>query len=389
MPQERTVTLDLAFRPSLVKKRFSQLREIGVDPDRAHQETLNLCERDLTYYFLEQFAKRKLVSYGYHFVTDEFGQKKLTSANYERFGDVCSLFANAIDERKQAGLSFDREEAELTGLIKIKQAFSENNEVTSLVLVSPPSFHGSYSFVYFGLYDPKTEEVEMYAWRNDSDLESHRQFLNEYAQEEIVGPEAHANDFLRNPVFKVGEEAAIAHGGLLKLAGAPPEDFYQYREVIHQAAKMLVDLIKDGADDPVLNLAQANVELEFIKIIEQEGKTKPAFDSSIIDFGDYEEAHRFVILKHQVMSERFNLSAYSFGGCGTSMFSAFGQGRGLSLSILGISVVPDLSRRIGDSENYFNCPKCQGKIEAGQGITACPHCGYTKEQAARDTGVSC
>ena len=31
--------------------------------------------------------------------------------------------------------------------------------------------------------------------------------------------------------------------------------------------------------------------------------------------------------------------------------------------------------------NYFHCPGCGGQIESGRGITTCPHCGLTKEQA--------
>lgn len=32
----------------------------------------------------------------------------------------------------------------------------------------------------------------------------------------------------------------------------------------------------------------------------------------------------------------------------------------------------------GEKE-YFQCPKCRGKIESGKGITVCPHCGARKE----------
>jgi len=71
-------------------------------------------------------------------------------------------------------------------------------------LISPPPScpesslrlgYADYSFVYFGLYDPETEGVEMFAWRNDFSLESHRRFLNEYAGEEVVSIEARINDF--------------------------------------------------------------------------------------------------------------------------------------------------------------------------------------------------
>ncbi len=32
-------------------------------------------------------------------------------------------------------------------------------------------------------------------------------------------------------------------------------------------------------------------------------------------------------------------------------------------------------------ETFFECPKCHGAIPSGLGITTCPHCGLTKEQA--------
>lgn len=34
-----------------------------------------------------------------------------------------------------------------------------------------------------------------------------------------------------------------------------------------------------------------------------------------------------------------------------------------------------------DSDKFFECPKCHGLIPSGFGITTCPHCGLTKEEA--------
>lgn len=31
-------------------------------------------------------------------------------------------------------------------------------------------------------------------------------------------------------------------------------------------------------------------------------------------------------------------------------------------------------------QEFFECPKCKGKIPSGRGITKCPHCGVTKEE---------
>jgi hypothetical protein len=42
-----------------------------------------------------------------------------------------------------------------------------------------------------------------------------------------------------------------------------------------------------------------------------------------------------------------------------------------------------LGARIVLTEKEFECPRCHGKIESGKGITTCPHCNLTKEQAAK------
>jgi len=387
MPCERVQDQNLAFRPLLVRRRFDELCAIGLDSDQAHQEILALCERDLTYYFLEQFAKKKLVSYSYHFEMDESGQRRMVSAHYERFGDVCNLFAKAVSEKREQGRAFDREEAELAGFLEIKQNLIDSTVPTSLILVSPPPLSSDYSFVYFGLFDPKTQKIEMYAWRNNLSLDSQRQMVNEYAGKEIISSEVHPNDFLRNPVFKAGQAAIEAHNRFLEMAGAPPEDFYKYRGAISKAAKTLVDLVRSGADEEILNLVQADIELEFVKIVQQAPCKKPVLSTFAEHIRDVGQAYAYVLAKRQAMSDHFDLSSYSMGGCGSSMFSTFNNGR--NLDILGISLLPDLILRSSGYESFFNCPKCRGKISSGLGITTCPHCGYTKEQAAKEMRVSC
>jgi rubredoxin len=36
-------------------------------------------------------------------------------------------------------------------------------------------------------------------------------------------------------------------------------------------------------------------------------------------------------------------------------------------------------------KEHFNCPRCDGKIPSGRGITTCPYCGAKKE----DYGSAC
>ncbi len=54
-------------------------------------------------------------------------------------------------------------------------------------------------------------------------------------------------------------------------------------------------------------------------------------------------------------------------------------------STLNNSLTINLKGEINTNEAYFECPRCHGLIKSGLGITTCPHCGLTKEQA----GSSC
>lgn len=41
----------------------------------------------------------------------------------------------------------------------------------------------------------------------------------------------------------------------------------------------------------------------------------------------------------------------------------------------------DYRGEVDTDEKYFECPRCHGLIRSGLGITICPHCGLTKEEA--------
>lgn len=46
----------------------------------------------------------------------------------------------------------------------------------------------------------------------------------------------------------------------------------------------------------------------------------------------------------------------------------------------------DYRGEINTNEAYFECPRCHGLIKSGLGITTCPHCGLTKEEAGSTCG---
>ena len=52
-----------------------------------------------------------------------------------------------------------------------------------------------------------------------------------------------------------------------------------------------------------------------------------------------------------------------------------------SCGFSGLGGKAENSTWLGAEGEYFECPRCQGKIQSGKGITVCPHCGMKKEDA--------
>ncbi len=394
MPQERFLEPDinLAFRPSLVAARFSEFRAITSSKEEAMSLTYDLCREDLSYYFLEKFAKKKLVNFHYRFIEDN-GERVMVSGGYEPLGDVTELFANGLSERAEYGIDFSREEAELEGFLKIKAGLLEYKQKTSLVLVSPPPTsedkksrpgYADYSLIYFGFYDPESEEVDMYAWRNYLDLPELTKLANEHAGKRVISSEALSNDFLRNPVFKFGEEAISQHRKYLEMAGKAAE-VARYRGVIDNAARELVEAVSNGADCEQLNMITADIELEFVKIVNASSSDRPVFDSKISKFQSKQEAYGYLALKYREVDRQYGVVGYENSLCGGSMFSRLDSGR--QVNILDVSVLSDLVAG-GLKDKYgtrqIHCETCGAAYNRDYNKLEerCRKCGGTK-------GIAC
>lgn len=66
------------------------------------------------------------------------------------------------------------------------------------------------------------------------------------------------------------------------------------------------------------------------------------------------------------------------GPCGISNTQALQNLRALGINTN--SAFTLMSEGLPALETSFPCPKCQGPIPSGRGITICPHCGITKEE---------
>lgn len=78
------------------------------------------------------------------------------------------------------------------------------------------------------------------------------------------------------------------------------------------------------------------------------------------------------IIEHEAKSYGYQINPS--GSCGISNITALGMGSDQSFTPFDSFFKGNWS-----TEKYFSCPRCQGKIPSGFGITVCPHCGARKD----------
>ncbi len=323
---------DFAFRPNLADAHLDRLLRSGYSCEQAKGVIAGVLERDLAYYFLEQFAKENLVHFQYRFAKDLRGEQILVSPNYEKLGDVCGLYQNAIAERKQLNKPIDREEAELEGMKVIKERLGQTDKATNFLLVSPPPpvsernlrpGYDDHSFIFFGEFDSETREIDMFALRNNFSVDQQVRIVNKAAGQEVISrAEAHPNDFLRRPVFtdqsmesliEVVEE--VSGHKLALVFDKQTWTMERYSEHFGNFAQTLADLVAEGANEKTLQFALAAIEMEFVKWINGESMLAHQIhyktDEVIYGFGQ--------------LVQKYDLSGFMTGSCGASTISIFGR----------------------------------------------------------------
>ncbi len=380
---------DLAFRPNLAKAHFAEYVSRGIEAPKASEIVRGELERDLTYYFLEQYAKVRLVNYSY-----QFSGQDLVSPKYEYQGDVCGMYKKSIIERQINGLPTDREEAEYMSMQMIKNDLRQETEEKSFVLVSRPpagddrnlrAGYGEYSMVYFGQYQPEKRKIDMFAWRNNLTLAEQTTVLNKFLGDEdkFDAITADPNDLLKKPILKSGnidafvQEFNIAAGVNLKkddFDNAQEFKLANYSEGLNYYSNQLANLVSDGLSEDELNIALVSIEGEFIKWVNGE-----TISHEVISYREDEVRMRFL-----EVSRRFDLSQFSGGHCGKSgfsRFSAFG-GSGVELSSM---LTSGVSLSSGSSEDEYgtreiHCEECGAKYmrDSGKLEEKCRKCGGKK-----------
>lgn len=373
------------FRPSLIKTHFESLINDGYSSHEAEDIILGITNRELTYLFLERYAKERLVHFSYHFEGD-----KLMSSRYEAFGDVRERFKAAIKDRIIANNPFSREKAEFEGVEQIRKEALESTLPKTFLLISPPPLvaerhfypgYADYSFYFFGRFDPQSRVIDMFAWNNNKSLEKQTAEANAlFGQEIFSSGEAHPNDFLRTPIFR--NSADFEHfRQIIKdmpreddFVNAKSADYSKYQDEIAQCARMLTKLIAAGADDEVLQKALAQTEMEFMRMIVGKRGTFNKIDTKYLAREYHNEFASRVKANFAVFAQVYKneITKFACGSCGGSILGLY------TSSTSRFSLIMEFSNELFTA--YRSCPNknCGKLIKSGS--EACANCGLTKKE---------
>lgn len=368
----------LDFRPSLLRDHLQSLKDQGFSQQEAKTVVEDIARRELTYLFLERFAKENLVHFSYYFEGE-----RLLSPGYEALGDVRDRYKAAISERKERGGLVFREEAELEGMEQIRERLAGSEVPRTFVLMSPPPSkselidypqYADYSFYFFGKYDPGEAKIDMFAWRNEKSLEEQRREANGLLGGNYISEEVHPNDFLRTPIF-VGGPLETSRGVIADMptdeefSEAATFGFEKYSDRIDDEARMLTALIENGASDQVLLDAQLKIEMDFVRWVEgKQGVFKAVDDPGLYSADSHSQFSAHVREYFAWFSTQYDTQKYSCSGCGGSVFGLYDSYG---------SRLPGVMEFSGELfGRYIPCPNCNESVRVGS--EACSNCGLRK-----------
>lgn len=300
-------------------------------------------DSNLQYFTREYIVEENITHYSYGLKRGENGlPNQICSVGYEADGDILESFKKGLGVRARA---------ECSGFTKIEEAvFTQELNNDFFVWHSPPGKaedgFKDHNFTFIG--QVLEDRIDVVALRNQLKSSAVVDFFNQYGEEPgRLSAEATDIDFLKHPVFVKGRERFTSHMDIIR---ALDPNRVNTKE---GSCRWLLDKLQPFRED----ILQA---LENGRLAEAE-QGKVAHDNFALALlrGEIKEENEGYAKK----SHWASLGAPVLrGSCGFS-----GKIGGEAMTWLGAE------------EAYFECPKCQGKIPKGKGITTCPHCGARKE----------
>lgn len=300
---------------------------------------------NLKYFTQEYIVEADITKYSYGLrLNDRNIPDQIYSIGYESDGDILESFKKGQGARARAEcLGFKRLE---------EKVFTGKSLFDFFIWHSPPGKKEdgfkTHNFTFIGqILDNK---IDVVAYRNYLCKEDAVAFLNKFLNdEEKLDKNCSDLDFLSNPVFVKGRER-----------------FDSYMDVIHaldpkrsnmkaESCRWLLDRLQPFRNDIVKALESEDLlEAEMSKI---------AHDN-----------YALALLRGEIKEEE--TQGYKNKSHWASMQAPVLRG---SCGFSGLNGKAENLTWSGAEGEYFECPKCQGHIAKGKGITVCPHCGARKE----------
>lgn len=302
---------------------------------------------NLRFFTQEYIVEANITKFSYGLRRDKNGiPNQIYSLGYESDGDILESFKKGEGKRARAecfGFGQKIEQPLFKGEI-------ENNDF--FVWHSPPGNKEDgfkdHNFTFIG--QVLDDRVDMIAYRNHLCKEDVAIFFNRFLGDgEKLDKNSSDIDFLSNPIFVKGGERFGSH--MEAIAALDPKRL----NVKAESCGWLLDRLEPFRKDIVESLESEDLpEAERSKIA-HDNYALALFRGEIKE----EETQGYKNKNHWVSMEAPVLR----GSCGFS--GKNGKAENLTWD--------------GQEEKYFECPKCNGHIPKGRGITVCPHCGARKE----------
>lgn len=303
-------------------------------------------------------------------------------------GTMQDVTRKTLRDKISTGNNYSRELGENEGVISLDQQLSLAKEGDTIVWASPPGpkaeGYGDYGFVFVGHVEADNvsgKTIKMTAARVENPtIEQFNKAINILTGEKTDYKKA--EEFLANPrvISEHLEEGYIDSILRLSFSFKPDEkEREKFNSIIQRMFPLISEFIQ-SAKDPWKTKAEKIKELYSLENYFLELKKdyeQPLFrkENIIVDF---KAAPRLVGIVGKYGFEPPKVA----GSCPANNNNK----NSLTSSNL-LSKGSFLNNLLGDQE-WFHCPKCDYQADGPIGNT-CPGCSLTKEDYARESGVSC
>lgn len=312
------------------------------------------CDRELQYYSREYVLRENITDFSYGIKADRLGNPLWVCNPTHPQESALASFRRGMEVEGSASLKA-RAAAECIGFARIEQlAVNGKGRDRFYIWHSPPGLKSdgfdTHNFTFIGqVLQDRIEAVAYKNWLSASQIAT---FLNQFLpQGEQFGDNPADLELLSRPVFLPKTERLQNYMDIIRAldpnrSDIAAEDNRWFLDRLQPFRRAIVSALEmeDLAGAHRAKIAHDNFAVAVLK-----GEDRGITGSS------YWSSRPAVVLR---------------GSCG---FSVLGSGSGLS-------IFQDIWFFAQDK--YFECPKCEGKIESGKGITVCPHCGARKEDYA-------